>query len=132
MSKSALHPTNVAPELPVPSPALASASFRLWISATHLLFRFPSVSEIERVLRPQQLGRLFFPSDWLDNDGSVNNKEGRLELSHGPDFLIRQFSLRVVDPAAAFRLMDELCFSLVCSFFIHKVRKVDRSALPIR
>ena len=118
VSNTALHPTN-RPELFVPPIALASASFCLWISAIHLLIRFSSVSEI------------LPSSDHFDHDGNVKSKEGRLRLPHGPNFLIRQLSLRVVDPAPAFCLMDEYCFSLVCLFFIRKMRKVDRFALPI-
>ena len=40
-------------------------------------------------------------------------RKGTLGLSHAPDLLVRQFPLRVVDPTATFRLMDEPCFSLV-------------------
>ena len=112
-SKLALHPTNVAPELPVPSPALASASFRLWISAIHLLFRFPTVSKIERGPLSAAARQIFFDF-FFPHLTDLIIMEGTLRSSHTPDFLIRQFPLRVVDPAAAFRLMDELCFSLVC------------------
>ena len=118
VSNTALHPTN-RPELFVPPLALASASFCLWISAIHLLIRFSSISEI------------LPSSDIFDGDRNVKSTEGRLRLPHGPYFLIRQLSLRVVDPAAAFRLMNELCFIIVRLFFIRKMCKVDRSALPI-
>lgn len=61
--------------------------------------------------------QFLFPSDRLHNDGNVKFKD--MGLLHRPDLPIRQFSLRVVDPAAAFRLMDGFASALL--FVLHTI-----------